>query len=289
MTGNSGRWNMTMSICYDFVDFLGVQPFNGKERLQGSIRLAIRTLTPLFIGSGYEDIYENKLYRSFVRSGGNCIIPGSSLKGMARSISEAVSYSCAKVSRELSKDLPFLSGKNCNCISCRTYGRVDLKGRVSFGDCVFTEGRHSIIRIPLQMAPHIEKRGIYYNAGKLRGIKFYRHGDYRIIEKKEIPVEAVEEGSVFKGEIIFDGIDKEQLGLLCYSLGLDRSFTPKIGGNKAGFFGSCIIEAERSRVGGETFDPAEYASGYGNSDKGIKKNKDKLSEILDFENRITAM
>lgn len=277
-----------MSIFYDFVDFLKPSSFNENGELRGKVSLRLKTLTPLFIGSGSEDRAGEILYKSFQRYCNRLVIPGSTLKGVLRTISQAVSYSCVEVSPAIRKDLPFPS-EACNCIVCRTYGKMGLKGRISFGDLLLVSGQTEIIKIPLQMNPNIEKREVYYQDGKLRGIKFYRHGDYRLLPGAEIPVEAAQPDSIFEGELIFQEISAAQLELLCYSLSLDGSFQLKIGGNKSGFFGSCIVEVKEAILDGKDFDPHTYACNYRNRDEKIAANQQKLTEILSYQNRVTEL
>lgn len=279
-----------MSIYYDFVDFLKPRRFESKRRdLSGKLLLHIKTLTPLHIGSGKEERRQNQLYKSFIRYKGEPVIPGSTVKGVLRTVSEAVSYSCVQVHKGLKEKLPF-SIANCSCMVCETYGRQGLKGSIIFRDFLLRRGDMKIIKIPKLFKPQINKKEIYYNKdGHLRGIKFYKHGDYTIIKKAVIPVEAVKENALFDGEILFESIHQEQLELLCYALGLDKSFQLKIGGNKAGFFGSCQVEVKEAFLNGESFRPYEYACNYKKHDYDVVKNKKKLSEILSYNNRVTTL
>ncbi|HHW00804.1 MAG TPA: hypothetical protein GXX36_14800 [Clostridiaceae bacterium] len=278
-----------MSIFYDFVEFLGpAKSFNEQGNLSGKMVLNIKTLTPLFIASGYEDRDGKVLFRCFERFGSTPVIPGSSLKGVLRTISQAVSYSCVEVDRKIKKDLPF-QYFDCSCIVCSTFGKMGKKAKVRVEDQKLVQGQMEIIRIPIQMGPNVNIRQIYYKNGKLKGIKFYRHGDYRIIEKAKIPVEAVKEGAIFEGELFFEDLHQKQLELLCYSLGLDNSFQLKIGNNKSGFFGSCKVEVKKAMLNGSVFRPEEYAKNYGKGDRKIENNKNKLSEILDFRNMVKSL
>jgi CRISPR-associated protein Csm3 len=97
-------------------------------------------------------------------------------------------------------------------------------------------------------------------------------------------VNAVGAGGEFEGDIIFRDFHREQLELLCYSLGLDGSFSPKIGGNKPNGFGRVrisILRAEfRTHEGKVEFDPMEYASDYAVNDEKIEANKKLISQIL---------
>jgi len=278
-----------MSTFFDFVEFLGpARPFSEEGKLNGKLVLNIKTLTPLFISSGYEDRDGKVLFRCFERFGSTPVIPGSSLKGVLRTISQAVSYSCVEVDRKIKKDLPFQSFE-CSCIVCSTFGKMGRKSKVRVEDQKLVQGQTEIIRIPVQMSPNVNARNIYYKNGKLRGIKFYRHGDYRLIKKAKIPVEAVKEGAVFEGELFFEDLHQKQLELLCYSLGLDNSFQLKIGNNKSGFFGSCKVEVKKAILNGKAFSPEEYARNYGKGDRKIENNKNKLSQILDFRNMVKSL
>ncbi len=278
-----------MSTFYDFVEFLGpAKPFNEEGSLSGKLVLNITALTPIFVGSGYEDRDGKLLYRCFMRYASTPVIPGSSLKGVMRTISQAVSYSCVEVDSKLKKDLPY-QYNDCECIVCNTFGKMGKRAKIRVGDQKLVQGQTEIIRIPIQMGPNVNIRKIYYKNGKLRGIKFYRHGDYRIIENAKIPVEAVKEGAVFEGELFFEDLHRKQLELLCYSLGLDNSFQLKIGNNKSGFFGSCKVEAKEAILNGKPFNPEEYAMNYGKGDSRIEKNKSKISEILGFRNMVKSL
>lgn len=281
-----------MNPYYDFVDFLKPKPFNTEGYLTGKLQLKIKTLVPLFIGSGIEYYNDdNELYKCFIHCNNKPVIPGSTIKGVLRTISQGVSYSCVEVDKSITEDLPFIN-KNCRCIVCKTYGKMGLKGMVNFGDFLLETGEKDFIKIPIQMSPDITKREVYYKNNKLIGIKFYRHGDYRIAnldKEKAILLEVVMENATFKGEIIFHNLNKTQLELLCYSLGLDKSITPKIGGNKSGYFGSCSFEVIKSVIGKNEFDTNDYAKRYGEDSNDIKANKLKLSEILDYKNKVMEL
>ena len=74
----------------------------------GQIQGTIAALSPIHIGSGVIDLGQDvELIKTAVRTGGNIVIPGSSLKGAIRSVVEAISESCVcKVSRETRRAVP---------------------------------------------------------------------------------------------------------------------------------------------------------------------------------------
>ena len=99
------------------------------------------------------------------------------------------------------------------------------------------------------------------------------------------------------GEVVFNGITKHHLELLCFSLGLDGSFPLRAGGNKAGYFGLLNVEVIEStcyasgnynhpsiqmdkRVKVDWFEPCKLAALYGKDNHNIMGNIRKLREIL---------
>lgn len=270
-------------VSYKFVPFPGrVDSFRKEGNLTGRIKLKITTLAPLFISSGYEDSTGDQLFRSFEQLDNKPVIPGSSLKGAIRTISEAVSYSCVTVEQQNRHLLPFVIPQDCKCICCKTYGKMGWKSSVELGDFRLEQGDYEIIHIPRMMSPNPLMSSYLDKAGKFKGIKFYSSMDYKEVENAEIPVQAVIPGAEFRGEVIFKELHNEQLELLCYALGLDNSFKPKIGANKPNGFGKCQITATYAefRDGKQEFNPKDFALKYGISDEKITANKKLLSEIL---------
>lgn len=95
-----------MSIFYDFVDILGPSPFDTEKterEYTGKLVLEMETLSPVFVGSGFEKSENEILYKSFIRFLDKPVIPGSSIKGMLRTICQAVSYSCIDVGKRIKK------------------------------------------------------------------------------------------------------------------------------------------------------------------------------------------
>src|SRR5690242_15366987 len=104
---------MTLINPYNFVPLRGQEPERtawkdvvkhdrlAKDTFSGRLQLHIQTLTPLFIPSRFvEDVDsvtiqtpkgdgEKKTYKRFHHRGGIPSIPGSSIKGMIRSVFEA--------------------------------------------------------------------------------------------------------------------------------------------------------------------------------------------------------
>ncbi len=62
--------------------------------LKGKIELHIEALTPIFVGTGDYEIHQGLIYQPFSRRNEKVVIPGTSIKGVARAYAEALSPSC---------------------------------------------------------------------------------------------------------------------------------------------------------------------------------------------------
>jgi len=278
-----------MNKPYDFVPFLECRAYKPEgDFYEGIIPITIKTLTPVHIFSGRYNINENKrIFKSFIRINGKMVIPGTSLKGVVRSIAEAVSYSCYTVSKGISHEkLPNrVYDRNKNCIVCHIFGSMGHKSRVQFSDCyiVSENGENSqIIGIPASYEPR-PGSSHYFNAeGKYKGRKFYKHGVLGIQGKGNLLYEYVSENTEFRGEVRFKGLTEEEVRLLCFSLGLSGDIQPKIGFGKGHFYRSIRIESEK-----EWEDRAkEYKD---NKDRRIAENISKLIYILNFDNAVATL
>jgi len=130
----------------------------------GYIELSIKTLTPLYIGDKKED-------SEFFNIGGNPKIPGSSIRGMIRTLVEIVSYGKFK----------FFDDKR---LYYRAIGDGSSLGR-SYRHH-FQDGKHSDQNVGLSLKVHsgiMKKNGnkyVIYPSRKINGIQYYRIGNFEI-------------------------------------------------------------------------------------------------------------
>ncbi|RME69895.1 MAG: hypothetical protein D6784_17635 [Chloroflexi bacterium] len=278
---------------YDFVPFAGKvrrQNTAGHDRLdldtRFSGRLVIRfeVLTPLFIGDGSYALGrdagfpEEKVIRPFHRVGGVPTVPGASLKGVVRSIVEAVSPSCLTTTRVPFKRLP----KNVElttsyratckpthaCPACSMFGRTSQQAKVSVGDASLLEGgRLQLFRLAPLYAPRAFKTPPAYldKRGNFRGLKFYFHSRPHEDERQP-PVEVIPPGRKLQGMVTFENLSSPELGLLFFALGMEGSISLKLGGGKPLGLGSVqTVEAELTLLGIDyylqTEDPPDVKSG----------------------------
>lgn len=224
------------------------------------------------------------LYKQFIRVDGIPIIPGTSLKGCIRTISEAVSNSCYLKTKSIAHDKLSAdkSDMNKNCIICNMFGAKGKRSKIRFEDLYLREKdakeKVLILKVP-EFHPPNPNSSFYYHEGKYKGYKFYPHGDNKILKKGDIPCEFIDKGSIFEGSIWFENITKLQVNLLCFSLGLNGSIQPKLGYAKPAYYGSIKITTDEVKW-------IEAADQYQNeSEQEIKRNIDQLIAILNYENR----
>lgn len=246
---------------YDFVpihETVDRRPVAGHQRIDptrrtGLMEFALRTLSPLFVGTGLYGLSDDlglgsgRVVRSCYRINGVPAVPASSLKGVVRSVAEAVSASCVTTTmmqrNKLPEDLTGPCTVEAACPACTLFGTQGYIGQVHFEDCRLVEdtstGTH---RIPALYAPRAAEgaRPYFDKGGNYLGRKFYRHGrPEKAADMGEI--EVIPPGRLLLGRLEFFNLTEEQLGLLFYALGLGGGFRLKLGGGKPVCLGSVQV------------------------------------------------
>ncbi|ASS74491.1 hypothetical protein CIG75_05440 [Tumebacillus algifaecis] len=265
-----------MSKPYRFVSFnkeVEREQIVGREqmisdRYHGKLSLKITALTELLVATGKLESADGKLVNGLTTCEGRPVIPGSSLKGMSRSHTEMISYSCNPFRGAKYGHVPEQNNFPCNdevknprhvraCVACRLYGyTMKQKGNVAKGLIDFTDFKLEgdvqthigVSKIPSLYAPLREEKALkhYQNDEDYLQRKMYRHGTPQTHIGSEYQV--VKAGAVFQGEITFQNLQQEELALLVLSLGAAegaRKFQSKIGYAKPAYFGSVQIELEQ--------------------------------------------
>lgn len=278
--------------------------FHGKWLLKG------KALTDIIIRSGELDIHEDNIVHDLMKRNGQPFLPGSSVKGVVRSIHEAITYSCI--------DLPYLFGENYNrnqeyeaissdnckddaiCPTCQLFGYVNRgsigKSLLAFSDFRLTtdvEESVTVKKIPNLFRPLREKSAmtIYQDERDRLQRKFYTHGTPQAGSGS--PQLVIKKGAEFQGEITYFNLDGKDIGALAFSFGIaENPFPIKIGYGKPAYFGSIQFELENV-IPYETFlfqsrkltmeEVLEKAENYGTDDAFISGQKERLREIFDFE------
>ncbi len=280
---------------YDFVPIDFNQPIARRSPIQhgkfekntvsGSLTGRIIAETPIFIKSGNtEQFTKNKA--------GQYIIPGTSLKGLFRSIVETAAYGCfgGKCDRRYkdnqrgtidhSKKLPasFLACTDAGhlCIACRIFGMLYsnnvFAGKVSFEDAVCNKpvahNPAAIYTIDL-MGPKPHHTAFYLDSSgnRIAGRKFYFHHQQRIrtTDKKTSynqRINPLDTGSEFTFTASFTNLENDEWQALLYAIVLEPEMRHKIGYAKPSGLGSVKIEVTHLRL-------IDYASRYSSPNRGI--------------------
>lgn len=265
---------------YELLDFATEQPQRRpgighdalhRGTLTGQIELYLITRTPVQVANGSFDVIKTKDGEEIIAQGSSVqryeqgqqltrqpVLPGSSVKGMLRSLVEIMAPCCvASVANSVRNELP--DGlKRCTklaqlCPACRLFGmsgsgKENYLGQVSIEDALLLDGGQVIVRTPLLWAPARGARTLpqrYYRGKRLKGRKLYypsqpaRGPDARI---------AIKAGSTLRTVIHFINVTPGELGLLVAALGLhpDYRFIPKLGAGKPVGMGS--VETYINRI-----------------------------------------
>jgi len=247
---------------YRFVTIPGLE---GKDRqrpaghdrysgLSGRLEATLVVITPLHVSSGaleMRDKGQHPLVRGMTKSGGRIIVPASTLQGMARSVVEAVTASCLRITHAQRNTLPTGSGecrhKDSLCLACRMFGALGYEGNVRFGDAVLREGQKTaVVRMPALYAPRSDEPA-YYEGGQVTGRKFYRHG--KTVTDGVTPVEICRPDAQLDFVLTFDNLSEAEVGVLLTGLGLGKPrLVLKVGAGKPACYGSVLVESKSLQV-----------------------------------------
>lgn len=222
----------------------------------GTLTCALTVLTPVHIGSGiYElDETENPV-RGQITVGGKAFVPGSSLKGAIRSIAEAVSDSCFRITRsDAGRNLSVTGAQACPlvmtgkparlCVCCSIFGALGYQGRVSFTDARLVRGATATHRIQSPYPPRDSARQYKDAQRRFNGRKFYYHGQPVEAQRGE-PYQVVVKNSEFEFAMSFESLSDAELCLLLVAMGIFDDIVIKVGGGKQAMLGSVEIVPSR--------------------------------------------
>jgi len=258
---------------YDFVPFPKRRPDREKgagqdklnpRLLSGTLELMLRTLTPVHVGLGYSDFIKagNQEYLAALQASKpvreddttrrRYLIPGSSIKGAVRSIVEAITRSCIRITQGRHRPYIPQGYGGCMsvddlCIACRLFGAQDYQGHVSFEDAVAPKGSLVLLGTPLLWTPARGGRGLpprYLDRDRAKGRKFYRHARP---PSGADPRACIKSGAELPLRIHFLNLSEAELGILLTALGLHPShpFPIKLGGGKPVGLGSVQVVCQR--------------------------------------------
>jgi hypothetical protein len=214
------------------------------DRFHGKLFLSFAVKTPLHISTGIVvPGVDVGLRVSLVKTmasdrQGRLLIPGSSLKGVVRSMYEAITNSTFAVvtpryRSQMPKNRLPCSNKEALCPASRVFGALNWQGLVRFTDAV-CDGKSAQGFIPSLHAPRPQR--YLLGAGRVGGRKFYYQTRRAASadQNRGIAVQWVAEGNHFSTCLTFSNLTEAELGTLLIVLGQDPKYgmSLKIGGGK---------------------------------------------------------
>lgn len=164
-----------------------------------------------------------------------------------------------------------------------------LEGRVFFTDGVLKKSEAKIISTPVTIdslsSPSTDKKKYYYqtDSNSIRGRKFYWHHEDKIKAGRNIKFKYVKERNInssiqylkpdnnFTFEIGFKNLTDLELGVLIYSIELEKGMAHKMGMGKPLGLGTCEIKIEKLLLdSGDKY--KSFTSPYKNGDTGFYKD-----------------
>jgi hypothetical protein len=128
------------------------------------------------------------------------------------------------------------------------FGALGFEGHVRFGDAVLHEGDGGIgiTRMPSLYRPR-RRAPRYYTSGKVKGRKFYKHGQPVI--RANTPVEVIAPQSQLSFTVRFENLTEGEVGVLFTALGQgEHEFLLKFGGGKPVCYGSGLVSLNDLQV-----------------------------------------
>ncbi len=266
---------------YGFVRLVGQpkrKPATRHHKFEGEsgvLTCRLTTKTPLFIyNPGFaRTIRGGHEAAQFPIRNKQAIIPGTSLKGVIRSVAEAVEASCLTLFDGQYRGSGITRGKTLNawlprgyqkcsdlnrlCPACRLFGMLDkgavFMGKVSTGDAQAKPGHYTLLSnvvLDVLSTPKPEGRPKFYTDGKtIRGRKFYRHQLDGVLTRlghkqdhQNKTVQPIDANAEFTFTVDYADLRPEELRLLLYALVLEPGLWHKIGLGKPIGLGSVQIE-----------------------------------------------
>ena len=245
----------------------------GTQLYSGSLEVDIYAETPLFIAnSGVAPNDPKQPAQSMQNRQGDYIIPGSSLKGMLRSVVETLGNGCLTLfdgdyeghrvhyEERVPKSFQHCRDATNLCIACRTFGMLKggniFLGKVNIGDAVSYPGK-AYKSDPLYTAVLVEPKprheAFYLDEKRqnISGRKFYFHHspDQLLTENRLIYfgknqilanryIQPLDRESSFHFRVDFTNLEPDEFGVLLLAIALEEEMRHKIGYGKPMGLGS---------------------------------------------------
>lgn len=234
----------------------------------GSLDLDIYAETPLFISDPRNSApNSNEAAQSMYNAQKNFIIPGSSLKGMLRSVVEALGNGCLTLfdgdyergltdyTRKVAREFQHCANHTSLCIACRLFGMLKERqggvflGKVNIGDAVSDPARTYkydpfYTAVLVEPKPHHQAFYLEEDKAHIAGRKFYFHhspdGEPLIAsgprnfggKPANRYIQPLDRDTRFHLRIDFTSLESDEFGALLLAIILEDDMRHKIGYGK---------------------------------------------------------
>jgi len=296
----------------------------GTQKLySGNLYAYIKAETPLFIRDSNSSVQDPDYPGTHIQNKqGEYIIPGTSLKGMFRSVVETLCGGCFTVFRNPDDypEHPIPNGfSRCTnntslCITCRIFGMMQAAqrnadvflGKVNIGDAYVYEDSlafYDPIYTAVLDTPKPRHRAFYLDAqGRvIAGRKYYFHHDGSIrTENRLIPIrnrpgeyrnqhiEPLKKDTEFSARIDFSNLEADEFAALLLAITLQPDMRHKIGYGKPIGLGSVQIIPTNLQLVDYTTRYSAFRSGRGISNYDFKDLSALLGEqMVSFDAQVS--
>lgn len=273
----------------------------------GIISCSLENLTPLFVGKNRLNPQQFLTRRT--DQGDRYVIPGSSLKGMLRSLGELVGGGCFITGYhgpEGKQIYEACSNAQKMCITCRMFGMMEKgknaevhRGNVSISDALLQEEKPETQSFHIQLSsPKINHEPFYRSPntgildGKSRKLYFHQPNRTNSVTKSG-NINALLPGHHFDFDVQFSNLSEDELNLLLFvivledevyetiegegfKLTLQGPLRHKIGNAKPLGLGSCYINIKQLKY---FADPKEKFTSLQNTGNKCFKDSELTREI----------
>lgn len=224
-----------------------------QNRVHGTVELELTVGTGLHVSTGAtllgSDVGQSRipLIKTMQMGEQKLSIPGSSLKGVVRSIYEAITNSTLAVVTPKYKDRLPKERLPCRkrdklCPASQIFGALDWQGLVTFRDAICVQSGFAPGFMPSLYRPRADQRDDYF---KPVARKFYYHAAKAVTAvQRGIPVQQASAQYVFKTDLQIQNLSQAEVGTLFVALGQDPQypFALKIGAGKPIGMGSVMVK-----------------------------------------------
>jgi CRISPR/Cas system CSM-associated protein Csm3 (group 7 of RAMP superfamily) len=209
------------------------EKYKREDLLYGVFKGKIKALKPLAFTQNVLTIYNGKPTYLLQREAGKIVLPGSQLKGAIKTYMQSLSES-------YDEEVTQINNNTLDMVNSIT-GYMGYTSRIMFKDIVINEN---------EVKPYnIEGKQQWSQAKKLtrtNKIRLYSHKKHEDLDRA-VNFEVLPTGTILDFEILFNGLNEEEIGLVFMAMGLDveNKFSLKLGRGKNLDMGSIIIIPEK--------------------------------------------